>query len=209
MGSTPVGGTMEKNEQFNNIFVDKNLPKKRREENRQKIEEYLESEKEVRQFDKDEILHQEVLEDVDIEKEIENSGFILEVGGPTLSGYGILDCSKIDRKLWVSNIEHGLPFYSDQPGVLLGHVGRVDFQADAINLPVKSESIGTLFTSCLPGYLIKNLFNEARRVLKEKGFFVCQGLYEDELFCAVDYGFKIIKTAMYPEDVYAAVFQKK
>lgn len=70
------------------------------------------------------------------------------MAGPTDPGLDLADLSKIDKKMYVSNIEPGLPLWSRE-GEHLGYIGKVDFQADATNLPLKTDSIGALFVSAM------------------------------------------------------------
>lgn len=77
----------------------------------------------------------------------EVKGPLIEVGGPTDNGYDLVDTSKLDKKIYVSNLFPGAPYF--EKGKFIGYEGPVDFQADARDLPLKPESVGAIFLKAL------------------------------------------------------------
>ncbi|MCL4367545.1 hypothetical protein M1563_05265 [Patescibacteria group bacterium] len=74
---------------------------------------------------------------------------LIEVAGPTGSGFDLVDTSLLDRKVFVSNIAPGCPIYDGQTGQFAFYLGRVDFEADSTKLPFAYECLGGIFASCL------------------------------------------------------------
>lgn len=76
----------------------------------------------------------------------------VEFGGPTVAGYektGV-DTEKLNKKIWISNIEKGAPRFNSETGRFMGYYGKVDFQTDATAASLKNKSIGAVFASRLP-----------------------------------------------------------
>lgn len=66
-------------------------------------------------------------------------GPYIEVAGPTEGGYMLIETEKLGRKLTISNQSASWA------------KGKIDFEANATDLPMKDGSIGALFISCLGG----------------------------------------------------------
>lgn len=115
-------------------------------------------------------------------------GPAIEVAGPTERGYSLVNAEALDKKLQVSNIKAKGVKYCE--GVVQG---EIDFQADAVNLPLVSGSVGSLFASCLPKEVRIGALNEAQRVLEDGGLFVYQGVVTEDILRAEKLGFKLVQ----------------
>jgi len=136
---------------------------------------------------------------------------LIEVGGPTTQGFDLVDFEKLDKKIFISNIAPGCPYYSG--GELLGYIGKVDFRADAEHLPFKDKALGGLFASCLSAQIREMTIKEAKRVLDEGGIFVWQGGVDEDVKLAKSLGFEAMEySRSYNEDgeywVWNVIFQK-
>lgn len=157
-------------------------------------------------------------------------GPLIEVAGPTKSGYELVDFDTLDRKVMVSNIYQGTPKLGvdNKPE---GFYGRVDFEADARQLPLKDKSAGAIFSSNFG--LIQNqdlppeerlrrsnearidVIKEANRVLKEGGLLIWQGGKAQDVEFAKQHGFVVrqmieTRNRIKPEDPtwYNIIFEK-
>jgi hypothetical protein len=141
---------------------------------------------------------------------------VIEVAGPTDRGFELIDESKLDREVWVSNISPGYPMWNDNTGEFIGYFGKVDFQADATTLPFATDSLGGILASCLPSEVREDAIKEASRSLKEGGVLVWQGGVASDIKTAEDGGFEAVqytkKRISYTDnrtgDVYNVIFQK-
>lgn len=82
-------------------------------------------------------------------------GPLVEIGGPTLGGYQMIDFTKLNKKLLVSNLFPGVPeFIGSWDGKSTARIifhGRVDFIADAFKLPMGDNTVGAVFASYFGG----------------------------------------------------------
>lgn len=96
--------------------------------------------KEAGKIEREEIIEDYKEEGFDIEEKLkEVNGPYVEVAGPTPGGYDLVDINNLGKKLHVSNAFSRLA------------KGKIDFKANAKELPLKNESVGALFVSCLGG----------------------------------------------------------
>jgi hypothetical protein len=129
-----------------------------------------------------------------IEDEIrDRQGPLIEIAGPTDYGFELVDLSKLDKKVFVSNISPGCPLYDDVTGEFLCYTGQVDFQADAQNLPFRESGIGILFASCLPKEIRNRTIQEAKRVLEDGGLLVWQGGTDEDIESAKKIGLEPVE----------------
>jgi len=144
-------------------------------------------------------------------------GVAIEIGGPTyFGGYSrisqtIEDFINNRKKIYVSNIESGLPIYDDmntdneEP---LGHLGKVDFIADATKLPFAQESLGAVFASCLPAEIREESIKEAARTLEKGGLMIIMSGDISDMDNAKEHGFTVKLFKRYSSDDYDMILQK-
>jgi hypothetical protein len=142
------------------------------------------------------------------------NGPLIELGGPTDEGYKQVDLSKLDKRLFVSNLLPGFPYYDTKTGEFLGYRGKIDFQADATAIPIKNEGCGALFVSCLPVEIRKKILSEAYRVLEKGGLLIWQGGIDKDIEIAEKLGFEVMEyLKQYDRDsklyFWDVIFQKK
>lgn len=91
----------------------------------------------------------------DLKKRLnEITGPFIEVAGPTEGGYNLVDLDKLNNKVFTSNVFPGCPNFAQDHRTgdeLLNYYGKVDFMADATELPFKDSTIGAIFISCHSG----------------------------------------------------------
>ena len=139
-----------------------------------------------------------------IENEIKlRDGPLIEIGGPTVSGFDLVNFDSLDKKIFTSNITPGCPLHDIMTGDFLGYIGKIDFQADAQRLPFKDNGIGVLFASCLPFKIRKNVIHEAKRVLEKNGLLVWQAGTENDIIEAKLNGFELMQ---YNKRLYGLVY---
>lgn len=175
------------------------------------------------------------LENFDLLGELEKrKDKFVEVAGPTERGFMFYDFKEGEEpkrlnlldyiskdKMYVSNLFKGVAHWNPNTGEFLGIENSVDFRADAKKLPLKDESIGAFFGSCLGSFPlsaladirmkmpseavqsdeyaedgITNVFREkalkeAMRVLKKDGLLVWQGGKLSDTEFAKQLGFEI------------------
>lgn len=89
------------------------------------------------------------------------SGPLIEIGGPTKDGYDLVDFKKLNKKLLVFNLFPGNPVFIGPPGselpTRMTYLGRVDFVADAFNLPISDNIVGAIFVAHFGGSHFKDL----------------------------------------------------
>lgn len=124
------------------------------------------------------------------------NGTLLEVGGPTLGDYRVLNTNKLQqelhRKLHVTNIYPDLPQYPEDPDLIpTSFYGKVDFQVDATNLSLRDKSVAALFASNLPADIREQVLTEAKRVLQSGGLLIWQGTLPEDLQYAQKLGYQI------------------
>lgn len=148
--------------------------------------------------------------DFDLAESINNArGPFIEIAGPTHNDYDLLrtqgqrvDMEVVNNKLKVSNIARS-------PGA--------DFSADARQMPIKDESVGMVFCSCLgpkkisgEELLSKNAlynkrvfetYSEAARMLRPGGLMVMQGRMAEDLSMEKALGFKVKQYAEYRDEL--------
>lgn len=109
-------------------------------------------------------------EGFDLQESLNNTkGPLVEIGGPTSDGYNLIDINKLKKKVLTSNLFPGAPKFSNPDDTefdTLNFYGKVDFMADAHNLPLQDNLTGAVFVSCLGGEHFKDLAVE----LKDKKF---------------------------------------
>lgn len=133
---------------------------------------------------------------------------IIEVGGPTESGFPLVSWEDVTNATFTSNITPGSPTYS-QDGELSHYYGKVDFQADAKKLPLKEKSVGMLISDSLPPEILDNYIDEANRVLVDQGILLIQGLNEDDVLFITKNNFELMQYKFKDGSIYYAVFRKK
>lgn len=130
--------------------------------------------------------------DFNIEEELEKvKGPYIEIGGPTATEYWfglkLIDTKTLNKKVYVSNITPGVIIHMENGKTK--QYGKVDFQADATKLPLKNNSIGALFASCLNGPIRADVLDEAYRVLEPDGLLLWQGGKQEDIEKAKSLGF--------------------
>lgn len=116
-------------------------------------------------------------------------GAFIEIAGPTVDGYHLVDFSKLDRRVEVSNISPGCPIYDEETGQLVTYWGTVDFQADSQQLPLRSNAVGALFASRLLKSTLPHTTQKAHRVLEPGGIWVLEHLPEEAIDTFKHYDF--------------------
>lgn len=118
----------------------------------------------------------------------ERTGPFVEVAGPTLFGYSMLDNVTLPKGVYVSN--------RDLPAVT-NLYGSPDFQADATNLPLANNSLGALFVSNMAPMgsehnpdLWEKFMKESARTLESGGLLIAQGLDKENIPYAEAAGLK-------------------
>lgn len=83
----------------------------------------------------------------------------IEIAGPTPEGYDQSNFSKLNKKVFVSNLFPGKPRFVDmgRDKESITYEGKVDFIADGMELPVKDKSLGAIFISGLGGSQLKDM----------------------------------------------------
>ncbi len=129
-----------------------------------------------------------------IEEEIRHRhGPLVEIAGPTDNGFELVDLSKLDKKVFESNISPGCPLYDDMTGEFLCYTGQIDFQSYAQNLPFKESGIGVLFASCLPKDIRNRTIQEANRVLEDGGLLIWQGGTDEDVESGKKIGLELVE----------------
>lgn len=125
----------------------------------------------------------------DVYRELaQRQGHFVEVGGPTLGGYELINTSKLDRRLWITNVTPaGCEIYNPYSGELV-NVLPIDFQLDATRMRFNDGSIGALFASCLFNNVRPQALSESARVLEQGGLLIWQGGREEDIYDAIQNG---------------------
>ena len=169
-------------------------------------------------------------EGFDVRKKLkELKGPLIEIAGPTLGGYKIVDFNLVKDRIHVSNIYPGAPVFDGETGDFVGYYGKVNFQADAKRLPFGDERLGAIFISCLGKInkeglpsdikfeetseskeeLRKKVFEESWRILEFGGILVFQGVTEQDLDKAEEIGFQLAQKIRVGDDMsFSAIFEK-
>ncbi len=134
-------------------------------------------------------------------------GPIIEIGGPTESGFPLANWGQIKQKTFISNIEPGAPTF-DKDGTFSHYYGKVDFQADAQHLPFQDGSIGAIRADSLPPDVFENAIDEARRVLIQNGLLILQGVDSDDVLFVTQNGFTLVQYKLKDSVPYYCVFKK-
>ncbi len=134
-------------------------------------------------------------------------GPIIEVGGPTESGFPLANWDEVKKKVYVSNIEPGAPIYG-QDGTFSHYYGKVDFLANAKALPFGKNTIGAIRADALPPNVFEDAILEARRVLIVDGLLILQSLDADAVLFVSKNGFKLIQYEMKDDFPHYTVFKK-
>lgn len=143
-------------------------------------------------------------------------GPIIEVGGPTDQNWYLGDIKNSQRKMFISNLTSGHPIHpikETDKEAPVKYDGKVDFRADATNLPFADESVGVLFASCLPRDIRHGMLEEAKRVLKDSSILIASGMVEDDMRDAEQLGFRQVEHIRYQgllsrKSRYDVVFRK-
>lgn len=148
-------------------------------------------------------------EGFDIKKRLSAiDGPFVEVAGPTEKGYKIIELDELDKKVFILNITPGASDFDDQTGEFVGFYGKVDFIADARELPFKDGAIAAIFCSDLGKLystsvtvdqnqsgnklnLRADALKEIFKALKPEGILVWKGGTEDDAVFARNIGFKV------------------
>jgi len=173
----------------------------------------------------------------DVDKRIETTrGQFIEIAGPTAKGYKQVDLEKLPRKIYITNLFPGCPYYKKtEKGdiVLEGYEGKVDFEADATEMPLRDSSVGAVFSTNLSAFpsekhnltkeqidtetdrltkiLRENAMKEAWRILEPGGLLIWQGGKEEDFTVAHNLGFRIVQyqKEQYEKQVfYSCIFEK-
>lgn len=122
-------------------------------------------------------------------------GSFIEIAGPTPDGYNLVDISKLDRKLFTSNLEEELPLFTggfinpgEKPGRIKSGI-KVDFVAKGEEMPLGDQSTGAVFLSNCPGSPL--IYQEVYRILKDDGLFIAQGMGKSDLVQLMMIGFTV------------------
>jgi len=128
-----------------------------------------------------------------LKEELEaRTGPFIEIAGPTPEGFEFVDYDKLDRKVFISNIGNGLPLQDDEKGEIIGHWGKVDFQADSQKMPLRQQSVGALFASKMDIDVVIDTIKEANRILEPGGIFILQGVTKKDIIDLVkELGFEV------------------
>lgn len=122
---------------------------------------------------------------------------IIEVGGPTDSSWYLTDIKNANRRMFISNITPGNPVYGKnfEDRRPIKYEGKVDFLADATHLPLRKNSVGVLFASCVPRE--EGFFPEAHRVLEDNALLVTAGIGWEDIVKAEETGLQMIEYIEY------------
>ncbi|MEK7168690.1 MAG: hypothetical protein AAB778_01640, partial [Patescibacteria group bacterium] len=131
-------------------------------------------------------------------------GPVLEIGGPSLSGYKIIDIQSLKKPITVTNINGGVKFEN------IGLVGIADKKLDATNMNLKPNSVGSFISKSLPKSIYPEYFSEAYKALEPDGIIVIDSTaHNSELIpLAESTGFKFIKSYVDSNSQVGLVFQK-
>lgn len=139
------------------------------------------------------------------------TGPFLEIGGPTLKGFSLIDIYKL-HPLYVSNIRNQVPVSDFQSPEIIGHLKtRLDLFADGTHLPFKANSLAGILVSHLPYFEIPEIAREAKRTLEHGGLIVVQGEDGNLIKGSDQFGLKLVSAFQYlSEDVnlFDAILQK-
>ncbi len=133
---------------------------------------------------------------------------IIEVGGPNESGFEFVEWEQFNDTTFVSNITTGSPTFNQQTGEFSHLYGKVDFQADATQLPFADSSLGTLRADSIPPNVFDNMIDEAYRVLTDNGILVLQGISSDDALFVSQNGFELMQYKMRDGEPYYCIFKK-
>lgn len=122
----------------------------------------------------------------------QTTGPLVEVAGPT-TGTVVIDFSKLGKNIFVSNAKPGLSVFDDKTEKFLGYFGRIDFQAEAQNLPLVSGGVGALFVSCLHLEARREFAAEAIRVLEAGGLLIYQVAFTEDVEVLKSKGLEIVE----------------
>lgn len=96
-----------------------------------------------------------VREGFDLEKSLKNiTKPFIEIGGPTAEGYDLVDLKKLNKKILESNLFPGSPVFTGLHGKssdTINYCGKVNFIADATEMPLQNDSVGAIFASYFGG----------------------------------------------------------
>lgn len=155
-------------------------------------------------------------------------GPLIEVGGPSVQGFEMINQDQLGKKLHITNITPGVARFDAKTGALAGYEGRVDFRADAAQLPFPDESVGALFFSSLSltgsNYktaaefdaarerLCETALQEAARVLEIGGMLIWSRGFPADINLATRLNFKskqyIIRQDSKGAQFLSAIFEK-
>lgn len=114
-----------------------------------------------------------------LEQDINNRlGPLIEIAGPTARGYALVDFSRVDKELLVTNV------ISDEP--------EVDCLADATHLPFRDNSVGTIFVSGIPKVFRPKAIPEIQRVLEPNGLVIWQGGTTSDILSCLSASFTLV-----------------
>lgn len=122
-------------------------------------------------------------------------GAFLEVGGPTDGERALFPAELLDRKLLVSNINTGRAIIG--PDGEDTYAKEVDFQADAMQLPIRDKSLGCLVASALPFFIRNEAIQEASRTIEPGGILIWQAGIPYDFLVAEEFGFEVMKYHKY------------
>jgi len=126
----------------------------------------------------------------------ERRGPFIEIGGPTKDGFELVDLKKLTKKLYQSNVFTNPEKVFMEPGTSTAELSRgkpkkVDFLADARDLPFADGSVGALFAAYLPRHVRQHFIQESGRVLEQGGLLVSEGLTKEDFESAAANGFEL------------------
>lgn len=163
-----------------------------------------------------EITHEKSEKAFDLESALKNyKGPIIEVGGPSdrdVIRWYHTDIENSRKEMYISNITPH-PLYLSGGVPKIEYEGKIDFLADATNLPLRDGSVNVLYASCLPENVRNGFFAEAHRVMSNDSLLIAPGLGEDDMNKIITRGFHLIEDIKYRiptsgEVFYDGVFRK-
>ena len=125
------------------------------------------------------------------------SGLVIEVGGPTDQGYGVVGVlDQLRVKLKVTNVDVFRPRWDTETGRWMRGEAKVDEVLSGESIPYKDGAIGCLMASSLPIEVYPRFIEDAERVLEENGVLVMQGFDGTILPLLRKRGFREVELSM-------------
>ena len=111
------------------------------------------------------------------------NGSFVEIGGPTVQEFNLINTKELPKKLITSNIRTHK------------NIDKPDFFADAKNMPLENNSVGALFSKniSIDSSEYKDLAKEAWRIIEPGGVFIFEGGRKDIFKSAKETGFNVVQ----------------